>query len=545
MKKRVCFSVALVFVMLVSMTGCGGNPTASSSNVTSSIPAVSNESTDNSESSGATQTGTWTGEVTEFEFMNMSTNWKAIDWGSDPGTTKLTEMTGVKMNCIAPNGDWEQVANAMLAAGDYPEVMHMPANSVYKQYVAAGALRPINKLADQYNHQNVVNGTNVPEDVIKFRTSSDGNIYLVPNWYSEDGFGTMGTAVNLHTGIYEALDSPSLDTMDELYKYLVKVKEANLTTESGVKIWPFAYSHQDAQYIGNITNMYGSKITGQKYYNDETGQVEFILRNPNLIKSLSFLSKCLSEELLDPEVLTFDSTQVYKEHTTQGKYAVVISEFWDLWDAAAILGTDVYKAIAPPQGSDSQAYLGSYHTAGWGGFMVTNNCPEEKLEAIMRFIDFRTSEEGQILNFYGVEGNTMEFKDGKPFLLPEAQQGLADDFSGYTRSSGVRIFDMMNDQKYNWEREQEKEPRRSNRKVAMDYAFDSSILALILVDPISPQGILQAELETNIKAELTKMIMEPDEAKIQEMINTLLSEYERRGLKDLEAEWTKQYNELK
>lgn len=243
----------------------------------------------------------------------------------------------------------------MLASGDYPELMHMPANAVFKQYVAAGALRPINVLAEEYDHPNIVNGTNIPEHVIKFRTSADGNIYLVPNWYSEDGFGTMGTAVNLHTGIYEQLDSPPLDTMDDLYNYLVKVKEANLTTDSGTKIWPFAYSQQDGSYIGNMTNMYGSKITGQKFYNEESGQVEFILRDPNLIKTLTFLSKCLTEELMDPEVMTFDSTSVYKEHTTQGKYAVVISEFWDLWDAAAILGPDVYKTFPPQRrGPDPQ-----------------------------------------------------------------------------------------------------------------------------------------------------------------------------------------------
>lgn len=66
--------------------------------------------------------------------------------------------------------------------------------------------------------------------------------------------------------------------------------------------------------------------------------------------------------------------------------------------------------------------------------------------------------------------------------------------------------------------------------MAMDYAFDSSALELILVDATSPEGILQAELESEIKSELTKMVMDPGTTKIPGMVESLLAEYERRGL---------------
>jgi putative aldouronate transport system substrate-binding protein len=173
--------------------------------------------------------------------------------------------------------------------------------------------------------------------------------------------------------------------------------------------------------------------------------------------------------------------------------------------------------------------------------MVTKNAKNP--EAAARFIDFFLSPEGEILDFFGVEGNTMEFRDGVPYLTDEAYRGRAADTTGFAHARGVRIFDMMMNQKYNWERYQEDPERQQNRAFASKYAFDGTIQVVTLVDPLSDAGILLADVQANIVSQLTKIMMEPDQTKIPGLVNSLLAEYERKGLAKLEAEWTRQYLE--
>lgn len=563
MKKRKLCAFLMAIAIMIPLAGCNGGGTADSdtsdestasqvsSEASSSSEAEEEEdsTSDTTDTSADGDTEIWDGPITDFEFMNMSNSWDPIIWGNDPVTEKMLNITGVNLNCSIPNGDWEQIANVMLAAEDYPELMHMNVNAIYNQYVVAGALRSIDDLSEEYGYPNFMNGTYIPEDVIKARLSDDGKLYILPNWFSEDGFGSVGTAVNVRTDLFEEYGPENFETMDDFYDYLVKIRDANLTTSEGVKIWPLAYSQFDDQYIGYMTNMWGSKISKYNYFNEDTNKVEVMLRSPALVQSLEFFNKCLQEGLLDPEVLSFETETVFKEHTTQGKYGAVISESWSLWDANSLLGSQdpktIYKSVPPPQGNPgTQQYLGRIHKTGGSGFFVTKNCPEDKLEALMRFLDYRMSDEGQILNFYGVEGNTMEFENGdhtKPVLYPEAYEAKLADFDGYARSHGVRVFDMMNNANWNWERTQEAPDRQANRKIATDYAFDGTITASLIIDPLTPEGILLAELEANMRADLTKIIMEPDTSKVPQMVADLLAEYERKGVESLEAEWTKQY----
>ncbi|MFV0399023.1 MAG: extracellular solute-binding protein [Oscillospiraceae bacterium] len=547
--KRIA-SLLLSICLVVSLAACNGGG-ASSDSSSSEAPASTAESSTAPESSEAealsdapeASSGGYEGEVVELEFMNMDPAWKVVDFGADPVTAKFIEETGVKFKCSAPQGEWEQVANVMLAAGDYPDVMHMNVTAIYNQYVAAGALLPINKLAEEHNFPNITNGTTVPKQVLASRTSDDGNIYVVPNWFSDDGFGSVGTAMNIRNDIYNEMGTPEIKTADDLYNYLVQIKEANLTSMDGAKLWPLGYQADDKQYLGYITNLWGSKIFMFNYFDETDQQVKFMLREPALVESLTFLNKCLQEELLDPEVLTYDPN-TRRESFNQGKHAVIFSEIWELWTPnSAMTQRDpemYFYAVEPIQGNaDREKFFGRIQKSGTSGTMVTKNCANP--EAATRFIDYFLSPEGEILNFYGVEGNTMEFKDGKPYLYPEAYEAKLADWDGYARSHGVRVFDFMNSQKYNWEREQESPERQADRAIATKYTFDGTTQSVIIIDPLSSEGILLAEIEANITSELTRIIMEPDASKIPEQVAALLAEYERKGVEALEAEWTTQY----
>jgi len=482
-------------------------------------------------------------ELVEIEFMNMSQNWTPPVFGADPVTTIFMEKTGVKLICVAPQGDPDQIANVMLVSEDYPEMMHMGVETTFNKYASAGALLSLDKLAEEYGYPNIVNGEYIPESIVNIRRSADGELYVIPNWFSEDGFGTVGRTLNVRKDIYTDLGSPELKTIDQFYAYLQAIKDAELTTLDGLKVFPLAYKHENKNSIGYIANWWGSNIIRYSYFNEETRKVEFFLRNPDMLEAVKFLSKCLANGLLDPEVLTMDVTQRTEAYNT-GKYGVVLSELWDLWtpnSALSQVDPDMYYfSMGPPQGNpNKQPFFGCTAGTGSTGTMITKNCKNP--EAAIRFCDYFLSPEGNTLNFYGVEGLAMEFVDGKPQLYPEAYEAKLADWEGARIKYGIRAFDYMNHAKYNWERDQESEVRKADRKVATDFAFDGSIIQAIVIDPATEEGILYSEIDANITSELTKMVLEPDPAKIEAMMQELLTEYERRGIANLEALMTEFY----
>lgn len=482
-------------------------------------------------------------DVVEIDFMYMSSTFDPIDWGADPTTAQFTEKTGVKLITSAPAGDWEQVANAMLAAGNYPSMMHLDHGTVFNKYVRAGALESIGALAEEYGYTSIIDGTYIPEESLSVRKSEDGELYMVPNWFSEDGFGSVGQTISVRNDIYADMGNPELETVDDLYAFLEQVRDANLTYND-VKVWPLNVAFTDYNMIGNVANMWGSQICRYMYYNEETGRVELMLRNDTVEQALTFLNKAYNEGILDPESLTFNGTQM-SEAYVQGRYAVTIDWFWNMWTANSALSQvepDVYyRSIPVVAGAEGVTpYLGYDHRAGTSGTVITKNCKDK--EAAMRFIDYYLSEEGQILEFYGVTGYTCEIIDGTPYLMDGVYDDLMADWEGYRRTHGVRIFDIMMNQKYNWERRQESPDRQENRRIATECAFNATKLININVDAATSEGILNAEIESGLAAELTKIIIAEDAAQIPTMIGDLISRYEGSGLVALEDEWTRQWD---
>ena len=114
------------------------------------------------------------------------------------------------------------------------------------------------------------------------------------------------------------------------------------------------------------------------------------------------------------------------------------------------------------------------------------------------------------------------------------------DGNGYALQTGVRIFDFMMNQKYNWERRQEAPDRQANRALSSKYAFNATKLMSINVDAATTEGILYAEIDAGLKAELTKMIIADDATAIPAMLQALVSNYENNGLVALVDEWSNQ-----
>lgn len=486
-------------------------------------------------------------EIVELEYMHLNPAWDPPVWLDDPVTTQITDRTGIKLNCIVPSGEGEQIANVMLLSDDYPEIISGFSTSMYAKYVAAGALYSIDELVEEYNYPHVLDGTTLPLASQAVHRSEDGKLYGVPGWFSEDGFGSVGQSLTVRNDIYKELGEPEIKSMDDFYQLLIDVRDKDMEY-NGVEMWPLSVAWAtDSAILGDIANIWGNKIYSYYYHNEDTNRVEFFLRAPEVVKAVEFLNKGYNDRLIDPECFTFDSTQM-EEAWAQGKYVFNFSWFWNHWTADALMKQEdperYYKAIELPQGTPGEKpYFGYIHTAGDLGFCVTKNCKDP--EAAIRFIDYMLSDEGEILDFYGVEGNTMVFnEEGQPEFMEGVYEAKLADWKGYGRETGVRLLDLMQNQKWNWERHVEEPVRAANRAMASKSAFDATYLKPIQVDSSTPEGILYADIEANIRAQITEIIVDTDITNVESEIMELLSYYEEKGLSTLEDAWTNQYQRI-
>ncbi len=481
-------------------------------------------------------------DLIEIDFMNMNQSWNPVVFGDDPVTTRFMEKTGVKLICSAPSGDGETIANTMLFANEYPSMMTMPNMATYNKYVSAGALYSIDELVEQYDMPQILDGTHIPLNSLKAHRSEDGKLYGFPNWFSEDGFGSVGQSLSVRNDIYAKFGSPKLETMEDYYDFLVQIKDEKLEHD-GIPVWPMCLDMGDSNMIGNFANIWGANIQSFRYFNEETNRIEYMLRAPQLVSALSFLNRVYHDGLLDPEVFTNDSTQ-RNEAYSQGKYATIFTWYWNLWTANSALSQvdeDVYyTCIDIPEGTPGTTpFFGYHHTAGDMGVTITKNCQET--EGAMRFAEYFLSPEGNILDWYGVEGVTMEFVDGEPRLMEGVYEAKLADWEAYGRRTGLRVFDFWMNQKYNWERYVESPERMANRAMAAKYSFDATFLKPIQVESTTEEGILNAEITTNLIPELTKIILQEDNGAIEHLVQDLLKSFEEKGLTALEDECTRQY----
>ncbi len=540
MRRSVVVLTLIVLMVTVMLSaGCSKANNAGTSNIKASPKTSSDDEGTNAPESKKPD------DVVEIEYMRMDPSWDPLKWGEDPVSKEMTRRTGIRLKCLAPSGEGDQVANVMLMSDDYPELIGGYSQSTFNKYVDAGALYSIDELVEKYNCPHILDGTTVPSASLAVYRSGDGKLYSVPTWYSEDGFGSVGQTIQVRNDIYQELGEPEIKTMDEFYKLLETVRDSH-RTYNGINMWPLAVHWQDSGMLGDVANIYGSKIMGYKYYNEDTKKVEFFLRAPELIKAVQFLNKCYNKGIVDPECFTFDGTEMGEAYA-QGKYVFTMSWFWNLWTADSLLsGEDpnqYYKAIEVPQGTpDVQQHFGYYHTAGDLCLSVTKNCRHP--EAATHFIDFCLSDEGQILDFYGIEGETMEFKDGQPYLKKGIYDHLMADWDGYRAKSGIRLWDQMKSQKWNWERQAESPVRSANRAMAAKYAFDGTYLKPLQVKSTTLEGILFAEIEANIIPQITEIVIDPDASKVVPEMKSLLKSYESKGLSKLEDVWTDQYSQI-
>lgn len=388
-------------------------------------------------SGGSDESGSGNGdtnEVVTLTFFDKNSGSKTFD---DAVAKKIMEKTGVKISVENPTGDPDEKLNLMLSGQNYPDMVLMGQGELVTRYIEAGALIQLDELIEE----KCPNIMEMYEDVLKKTKHTDGHNYWLANWYGEDPDPTSGVLMrkDFLSEIVgeERANSAEPFTQSEYRDILKKFKELHPKIDDKESIPLSAVSNSEGSF-GGLKSMFGMKT----YYETADGTLQYWAKDPQYLKSMLFMNDLSTEGLLDKEWV-INKEEQWQQKMSSGYVFSSFGAYWDVDGINATLSTTVgeeaqfycYKVVADDLSADQTTYSGR-SSLGWDAIGITNNC--KNVDAALRVMDYLSSEEGQYLLLWGVEGEHWTTENGKHVPKNEVLENLVNDFDTFSNETGIR-----------------------------------------------------------------------------------------------------------
>ncbi|KIL39020.1 hypothetical protein SD70_22600 [Gordoniibacillus kamchatkensis] len=350
-----------------------------------------------------------------FTYYNFDDDWQPAPWGETVTTKWVQENKKVTIDYVPTNGNAKQKFNAMYASGDLPDVIALGTGPELDRMISEGQLVALDPYLDKYPNLKKSAG----DQIININRSSDGKLYLVPDWYvgGDHLNGNGGYAINRK--IYKEMGSPKLETLSDLESYLRKVKEKYpnvIPLEVGN---PYAIKMMYSAFKENSPPFYVSRM----FYQDGS-VLKPITEDPAFKEFVLFASRLFRDKLMTQDVFTQKTDQMV-EKLSQGKVAVALEA--NLSSRARVPNSKLraqdpesgYEFIWPvhKDGLDKNKIYPNYTGREGGGKIVITKKAKDP-ERIFAFLDWATSDEGQAVLWFGPPGFLWDKKDENGIPIP-------------------------------------------------------------------------------------------------------------------------------
>lgn len=411
--------VSMIFVLVTALAGCG----KSADPAPAPTPPAANEegNKENDPPAEGTEDKWVLGEKPlEFTAYAHYSNSDFPKWESTPVGKYLSEEKQVKINMIAAAGAHSQKLSAMMASDELPDMIWGDREDPdILRLQKEGKLVPFDDYLDKYPN---LKTWMTDLDLLR---AEDGKLYRFPNWYSSNPFGNAGYVVNKK--IYKELGEPPLETTDDLYNYLVQVKD-----KYGSDVVPFEpHRAQDRQGLGVLYTAFGegahyTQLNANLLAVEKDGKLTSILEDPVFREAQKYIAKLYREKLISQDAFNQTEDQVLEKVMT-GRVAVFAGSSPTTFAGEAhpeLIKEDPdggYFMIWPihkPGLDKNKITPGTYTSFGWNAAHITTAAKDP--EAIFAFLDWYTGPEGMNLQFFGPEGKNWDGFDseGKPNFTP-------------------------------------------------------------------------------------------------------------------------------
>ncbi|MGG4404021.1 ABC transporter substrate-binding protein [Paenibacillus amylolyticus] len=373
---------------------------------------------------------------------DASPNWNKMQ---DAVGKKITEETGVSIDAefdISSGGGNDRIS-LMAASGDYPDLIFPKGNLT--RLVDAGAMIDLTDLIEEHA-PNLKKIYGEHFNRLKY-SNDDPSIYWIPTNGAIDQVSfdaTNGTAIQ-HRVVKE-LGYPEIKTLNDFEKVLREYYEKHPTTDDGQPTIPLTLSADGWQRMITVTDpavmSTGGPGDGEYFINPDTYEAVLHYKRPEEKEYFRWLNKMYNEGLLDKDSFVQKDDQ-YKSKIASGRVLSLLDPSWGFSDAENALksaGKDDMTYGFYPVTLDDSFQRKDFQNIGFDGYGIgiTVDC-EDPVRAI-KFLDWMSSEEGQVLRNWGVEGEQYNVEDGVRTIPADVQERKNKDNNTFTKETGVGLY---------------------------------------------------------------------------------------------------------
>ena len=350
----------------------------------------------------------------------------------------LEEMTGVKVDWQAPTAgtDRSQAFNLMLNSDTLPDVICFTLFEKAPQYIEEKIIRDLTEEMPLYapNYWALLQENEHFDRSVK---TDDGQYYAFGSFRESEWAATyVGPVVRKDWLEEQNLSMPeTMDDWDEVLRTFKDAYNAQLSFHKGRLSPGFASGY----------NAYASLLA--TIYVDDNQKVQFAMAQPEWKEYMTQLHQWYDEGIIDPDSVTVDDAGMRTKALNEkvGVSCTAISQLSNWVNDAKSSGLDADWVGAPypvKNEGDIPCIIQGEDTISTYAAAVTTSCPDEKLELVLRWLDYGYTEEGYMYWNYGKEGESYTMVDGVPTyteLVTEDPEGINMALTKYVGTTGTGL----------------------------------------------------------------------------------------------------------
>lgn len=358
----------------------------------------------------------------------------------------ITKKTGVKLKAsFAVGGNPQQKVALIASSGDYPDLI-MPKGSITKM-VQAGAMVNLAPLINKYApHIKKLIGPYMNR--LRY-SNTDHSIYVIPtlntvgNTYFDAGGG-----FELQNAVVMSEGYPKIKTLKD-FENAIKTYKKKHPTINGKPTIGLSLEGSDWRFLITVTNnaffTTGAPDDGEFYINPKTDEATFHYLRPVERKYFKWLNHMNAIGLLDPESFT-QTFQQYQAKIASGRVIGLTDQEYDIASpenslkaAGKFKRTYGHYPVTLNASFKRHDFQDRGYGAGWG-IGITKDC-KDPVRAI-KFLDYLASNQGQILNNWGIKGKQYVVKNGKRVIPANVQKQKNNHNTEFTKKTGIGNYNL-------------------------------------------------------------------------------------------------------
>ncbi|MBU5350141.1 extracellular solute-binding protein [Paenibacillus lautus] len=400
----------LVLVILIVISACSGRNEVSDQN-TGSASSSSNDETADGQAVYPIQKGA------ELTYWLQSQTTLKPSVNDIPFYQEWQKRIGVPIRFSEVSATQAKESfSVMLASGNLPDIIEYNwldgVSGGPEKALKDGYILRLNELIDQHA-PNLKKYLHEHPDIDKLVKTDNGDYYAFP-FLKEGGMTTQWAGPVLRKDWLQELNLDVPTTIDEWHQVLIAFKE-----RKGVHA-PLTFSSQTHALQGFLDGAFIGAFGVIRDFYHEDGKVLYGPLQPGYMQFLKTMNQWYEEGLLDPNFTQNDRKMQDANMMTGASGATVSSGAnIDKWEAALRDGepqaTFVFAPYPVLQKGETpkfgqEAWL--YGAEGSAAISTSSKHPELAVQVL----DYAYGEEGYLLFNYGTEGQSFNWKDGKPEL---------------------------------------------------------------------------------------------------------------------------------